>query len=252
MRTQISQALTPSSDLCPTVSSSLARCAVLLCLLLGCTANLTAQDSSTEFWPQLNAYFKVGPHYQVLATMTEHVATDSKDTDFRVGSMFLFHVPAIFRGRELRHHFEESRFLSLGAGYLYITPGPGGTGAVEQRGILSVTARAPLPKKFLLADRNQADLRWTGGSFYWRYRNQLTLQRNLSIHSYSFTPFARGELEYYSKYSTWYRTIYGAGVRLPMGKIVELRPYYQHENTSEGKPAHINAVGILVDLYFRE
>jgi hypothetical protein len=230
----------------------LVRAVVLTGLLPFCTAALKAQETSTEVWPQLDTYIKLSPDFQLLATVTEQVATNSKDTDFRIGPTILFHLPTVFHGEVLRHHDEETRFLSLGAGYLYITPGPGGTGSVEQRGILQLTPRIPLPKKLLIMDRNQADLRWISGSFYWRYRNQLTLQRNFSIHLYSFTPFARGEVQYYSKYGTWYRTTYSAGVRLPIGKIAEFGPYYEHENTSRGQPAHVNAVGLVLSLFFRD
>jgi len=40
--------------------------------------------------------------------------------------------------------------------------------------------------------------------------------------------------------------------RLPVGKIVEFEPYYEHENTSQGKPARINAVGLILSLFFRD
>jgi len=230
----------------------LVRSAFVFSVLVACGAALRAQETSNEVWPQLDTYFKLNSDFQAVATVTERVASDSKDTDFRIGPTLLYHVPAVFHGEVLRHHEEENRFVSLGAGYLYITPGPGGTGSVEQRGILLLTPRLPLPKKLLLMDRNQADLRWISKSFYWRYRNQLTLQRNFSIHSYSFTSYVQGEMQYYSKYGTWYRTTYSAGVRLPVGKKVEFEPYYEHENTSRGQPAHINAVGLLLSLFFRD
>jgi hypothetical protein len=230
----------------------LARSAFLFSLLMSGATVLMAQETSNEGWPQVDTYVKLNSDFQALATVTEHVASDSKDTDFRIGPTLFYHVPALFHGEVLRHHYEENRFLSLGAGYLYITPGPGGTGSVEQRGILQLTPRLPLPRKLLLVDRNQADLRWISKSFYWRYRNQLTLQRNFSIHKYSFTSYAQGELQYYSKYGTWYRTTYSAGARLQVGKVVEFEPYYEHENTSQGKPAHVNAVGLILSLFFRD
>jgi len=229
----------------------LARVAFLFSLLVLWAIGVPAQETSNEGWPQVDTYVKLSSDVQVLATVTEHVASDSKDTDFRIGPTIFYHAPALFHGEVLRHRYEDNRFLSLGAGYLYITPGPGGTGSVEQRGILQLTPRLPLPRKLLLIDRNQADLRWISKSFYWRYRNQLTLQRNFSIHKYSFTTYVQGELQYYSKYGTWYRTTYSAGARLPVGKIVEFEPYYEHENTSQGKPARINAVGLILSLFFR-
>jgi hypothetical protein len=225
----------------------------VLGLLLSCSVAILAQDTtSNEFWPQLNLYVDVSPDVQVLMLVNERVASDSVDTSFRVGPMVLFRLPLAFNRTPAQHHEEEHRFLSLAAGYLYITPGPGGTGLVEQRGILQFIPRLPLPKKTLLLDRNELDLRWISGAYYWRYRNQLTWQREFSIRAHTFTAYANGEVEYYSKYSNWYRTDYGAGVRLPVGNRIELQPYYLHENTSNTQPAHTNVVGIIVSLFFRE
>jgi hypothetical protein len=39
-------------------------------------------------------------------------------------------------------------------------------------------------KGFLITDKNRADLDWSSGSFNWRYRNRLTAERRLTIHSY--------------------------------------------------------------------
>jgi Protein of unknown function (DUF2490) len=229
------------------------RILIVLGLLLSCSIGILAQETtSNEFWPQVNAYFDISPDIQVLVTANERLATDSVDTSFRVGPMVLFHLPLAFNRTPAQHHEEEHRFVSLAAGYLYITPGPGGTGNVEQRGVLQFTARLPSPGKSLLMDRNELDLRWISGAYYWRYRNQLTLQRDFSILSHAFTAFANGEVEYYNKYDNWYRTDYGAGVRLPVGNRVELQPYYLHENTSNTQPAHTNVVGIIVSLFFHE
>ncbi len=208
--------------------------------------------TSNEFWPQLNLYFDAPRDIQVLATAMEHVATDSVDTDFRIGPMVLFHLPFAINRTPSKHHYEEARFISLNAGYLYIIPGPGGTGSVEQRGIIQVIPRLPLPKKALLMDRNELDLRWITGNSYWRYRNQLMLQRDFVVHTYSFTAMASGEVEYYSKFDNWYRTDYGGGVRLPVGKRFELQPYYLHENTSDTEPAHTNILGFMLNVFFHE
>jgi Protein of unknown function (DUF2490) len=225
---------------------------VVACLLSCSTAVPAQETTSNEFWPQLNLYLDVSPDIQVLAMANERVASDSVDTNFRIGPMILFHLPLALNLAPAQHHEEERRFVSLAAGYLYITPGPGGTGHVEQRGILQFIPRLPLPKKTLLMDRNELDLRWISGAFYWRYRNQLTLQRDFSFRAHAFTVYANGEVEYYSKFDNWYRTDYGAGVRVPIGKRTEFEPYYLHENTSNTQPAHTNVFGLILSVFFRE
>jgi len=224
---------------------------ILLCLAAG-AAQLSAQDNSNEFWPQLNGYWRLGPDFQIVGTVTEHAATDPKDNDFRIGAMLLYHLPIQFHGPLARHHPEESRYLSFNGGYLYIPPAPNGTAAVENRAFSQFIARVPWPNSFLTTDRSETDLRWISGSFYWRYRNRISMQRNFKIRSYTFTPLVFGELQYYSKYDSWYRNDYGAGVRFEVGKLAEILPYFERENTSYDKPAHTNAVGVSVTFFFRD
>jgi len=213
---------------------------------------LHAQDTSNEFWPQLNATWWLGPDFQLVGDVTEHAATDPRDNDFRIGAYLSYHLRYKFTGPIARHHPEESRFLSANGGYLYIPPAPNGTAAVENRGVFQFVGRIPWPKRLLTTDRNEMDLRWISGSFYWRYRNRVTLQRNFTFHSYTLSPLVFGEIQYYSKYDSWYRNDYGAGVRFPVGKLVEILPYYERENTKHSSPAHVNAVGVSVTFFFRE
>jgi hypothetical protein len=213
---------------------------------------LPAQDTSNEFWPQLNGSWRLSPAFQIVAGVAEHVATNPKDDDFRIGASLFYHLPLKFTGPLARHHPEESRYLSVNGGYLYIPPAPDGTAAVENRGIFQLVARVPLPKSLLITDRSESDLRWLSGSFYYRYRNRLTLQRTFNIHSHEITPLVFGELQYYTKYNSWYRNDYGAGVRFTVSKLAEILPYYERENTGYGKPAHVNAVGVAVTFFFRD
>ncbi len=225
---------------------------MLVCLLAATGACSSAQETSKEFGPQLSGVWRLGSDFLVVANVTEHAATDAKDNDFRIGAYLVYHLRYKFTGPIARHHPEESRFLSVNGGYYYIPPAPNGTAPIENRGVFQFVGRVPMPRKFLIADRNEMYLLWISGSFYWRYRNRLTLQRNFTIRSYTITPLVFGELQYYSKYDSWYRTDYGVGLRFPVAKLAEILPYYEHENTSDSKPAHVNAVGLAVTLFFRD
>ena len=225
---------------------------ILLGLFAACAASLFAQDTSNEFWPQLNGSWRLGADFQIVGGVAEHAATDPKDDDFRIGASLAYHLPLKFNGPLARHHPEESRYLSVSGGYLYIPPAPNGTAPVENRGVFQLVARIPWPRSLLTTDRSETDLRWISGSFYWRYRNRVTLQRTFAIHSHEITPLVFGELQYYSKYDSWYRNDYGAGVRFTVAKLAEILPYYERENTTHSKPAHVNAVGVAVTFFFRD
>jgi hypothetical protein len=223
---------------------------VLFCLVGTAAQRLAAQESTLEFWPQLSAYWKLSPDIQLLGTVTEHAANEPKDRDFRIGAMVLVHLPIKFHGPIARNHPEESRFLSVAGGYLYVPPAPNGTAAVENRGVFQLTGRIPWPKRFVTSNLTEMDLRWISGSFYWRYRNRLTLQRDFKVRSHVLTPYIYGEIQYYNKYRSWYGT-YGAGVRLPPGKRVEMSPYFEHDNRSDKNQTPVNALGPAFSFYVR-
>ena len=63
-----------------------------------------------------------------------------------------------------------------------------------------MTSHLPIKAKLLLTDRNRADLDWSSGTFRWRYRNMLSLERTLAIHSYHPIPYTNAEFYYESQY----------------------------------------------------
>lgn len=85
----------------------------------------------------------------------------------------------------------------------------------------------------------------------WRYRNRLTAERRLTIRSYHPGPYASAEVFYESPYSKWAVTRLYAGCLLPLGRHVELDPYYQHENNTGPRPnQQKNGAGLILWLYF--
>jgi hypothetical protein len=106
-------------------------------------------------------------------------------------------------------------------------------------------------KGFLITDKNRADLDWSVGSFKWRYRNRLTAERRLTIHSYHPAPYVSAEAFYESPFAKWAATRFYAGCLLPLSKRIELDPYYQHENSTGTHPnQQKNATGLILWLYF--
>ena len=82
-----------------------------------------------------------------------------------------------------------------------------------------LTLHFPLKAGFLIADRNRADLDWKDGTFDWRYRNKLTIERTFAVFSYHFIPYIAAEPYYTSQYGTWSATALYAGCLFPAGSM---------------------------------
>jgi hypothetical protein len=103
----------------------------------------------------------------------------------------------------------------------------------------------------LLTDRNRADLDWKAGTFSWRYRNKLTLERTFAIYSYHLIPYAAVEPFYESQYEKWSTTSLYGGCLLPVGRHVQFNPYYEHDNnTGKKRNEQVNSIGLVIDFFF--
>ena len=115
---------------------------------------------------------------------------------------------------------------------------------------LAVTSHLPIKAKLLLTDRNRADLDWSSGTFSWRYRNMLSLERTLAIHSYHPIPYTNAEFYYESRYDKVSTTELYAGSVFPLGKHFQLKAYYEHQNNTGKHPnTQLHGLGLALNIY---
>lgn len=216
-------------------------------LLFTC-ASLGAQ--SVQFLPEVDAYLTLNS-----TVRTYFQAKDDREggdpTQATLGPSIEFYLKPLLKLKKITSFDLDDakpRPLVFEAGYRYITAP---NAAPENRLLMSVTFHLPLTAAFLITDRNRADLDWKDGNFSWRYRNKLTLERTLAIHSYHLIPYAAVEPFYESQYEKWSTTSIYAGTLLPVGKHVEFNPYYEHDNNTGKRPnQQVNSVGLAMYLYF--
>jgi hypothetical protein len=58
------------------------------------------------------------------------------------------------------------------------------------------------------------------------------------------------ELFYDSRYDEWNRKRYFVGIEWPIGRTSVLDSYYYRQDDSRSSIAHVNAVGLALNLYF--
>ncbi len=223
---------------------------ILRWALLVCFACLPASAQDTQFIPEVDAHLKLN---SFLRTYLQ--AKDDRDggdsTQFAIGPSLQFYLkPLVKLKRVTAFDLDDSksRALVLEAGYRYIDEPNSPT---ENRMVLAVTSNFPMKAGLLISDRNRADLDWKSGSFTWRYRNKLTIERNFSIRSYHFSPYIAAEPFYESQYGKWSTTSLYAGCLLPVGKHVEFNVYYEHDNNTNKRPnKQQSSVGLALYFFF--
>ena len=211
---------------------------------------LIAYGQDTQLLPEVDAHLEINPNFRAyLQAKDDREGGDPEQ--FTFGPSFQFYLKPLVKLKEVTL-FDlddtKSRPLVLESGYRIIsapnTPS-------ENRALEAVTGHLPLFASILLADRNRADLDWKAGAFTWRYRNRVTLERTLRIHSYHFIPYVAAEPFYESQYHKWSATDLYVGSLFPIHRHVQLNAYYEHENDTGKSPNRQNHyIGLALHLYF--
>lgn len=218
-------------------------------VLFACLACSVARAQDTQFLPELDTYIKLDSFHIYVQAKDDREGGDPEQFTFGP-SVQLYLKPLVKLQNITVFDLDDnkSRPLVLETGYRLITTPDA---PVENRAVEAVTSHLPLFAGILLSDRNRADLDWKGGTFSWRYRNKLTIERTFSIRSFHFIPYLAAEPFYESQYSKWSATDLYAGCLFPVGKHFEFNPYYEHENDSGKHPnRQNNYVGMALYLYF--
>ncbi len=220
-------------------------------ILLIVFSAFAACAQTEQLLPEVDTYIRIHSNLR-LFFLTQVSMENDAATQAAIGpNLDIFVKPWFKLGRVAGFQLDEakSRPLSFRVGYNYI---PSTDGPTENRILLEATGRAPLLIGSLVSNRLRVDLRFIEGSGYsWRFRERLSVERNLELGSFKMTPYVRVEFFYDSRYSKWSTTSVTAGSTFPIRKHTELEFYYQHDNNTGTSPnQQTNALGLVLSLYF--
>ena len=224
------------------------RAVALGLLLASLTAPVTA-ESQSQFWPEIDTYYKVNSKVR-FSFFAQQTRENAQGEDAEIGPNFDLYVKPLIKLKKFvffQLDESKSRLLQLRSGYRYM---PSTTSPTEQRISFEATGRFPLAVGVLVSDRSHVDVRYISDEWSWRYRNRLSLERDVRIKSYHFAPYIRAEAFYDSRYGKFSRTTEDVGATFPVRRRIEIEPYYEHQNdTSKAPNRQVNAFGLTLSLY---
>ena len=227
---------------------------LLLVALGGRAARAQEPTPSREFWPEVDVYIHLKPELRLyfLATVSKSV----EDGEFRNSQAYEAQVGAHL-------DYIPNEHVILRAGYRYGSSVGGDSDPFkEHRFLTEQTLRKSLPGGLVLSDRNREDFRFVNGDFSFRYRNRVTVEREIPLfRKRTITPYASGEVFYDTRYGIWNRNRYAVGVQVSLrrGELMRtllprrqgiLDIYFMRQNDSRSDSPHVNALGAALSFYF--
>jgi hypothetical protein len=234
--------------------SVLYRLSIGLTLALAICTNATglAQTSSTEteIWPEGDAHIQLPSHLRVLAFTGLEQGIGFPFQQWYSAAALGYQFKPILREHLLNIDPDKDHYLVLGGGYEFLRTAQSGVVHHENRITIDATPSFRASSRILLRDRNWLELRWIDGTYSTTYRNQLSVERDLLVHGFRFTPYGSAEVFYDGPKHSWDQAWYTAGVQWPSKRLLMLDTYYRREHCNTCTPINWNAVGMTLNFYF--
>jgi len=223
----------------------------LTCVLL-CSHSVAAQEGvehRNETWPEVQVLIRTSEKTRLFLNVNISQERESRaNREGQVGA----HVDYI-----------ATEHVWFRAGYRYGRSLNSDSDFREHRLLLEQTFKATLPGRIVASDRNRQDFRFVRGEYSFRYRNRLTLEREVGRGEYRFTPYLQGEVYFDSRFLAWSRHRYGGGFVFPLSKVgrpassdrsfrdhLSLDLYVMRQSDSQPSPARTNAFGASLIFTF--
>jgi hypothetical protein len=205
---------------------------------------------SKQFWPTFNSSFELSKRSRITANVENHNGEDAPYDQWKVGAVFSYRLKEI--GEYRRHDVDkENEYnLVLGGGYEFLRTDQNGSKKNEHRILVQAIPKYVLFARILAQDRNRMEFRWNNGTYDFRYRNRLTVDRPFKLNKVRFIPYASGELFWDRNHHSWNENQYAFGVRWPYKKSVMLDTHYLHQNCTTCSLNPLNVFGVTLNLYF--
>lgn len=223
---------------------------LLACACLSIADPVQAEDTQ-EFWPELAAFVQLNDRaracFDVAYSASEEFDVQSAD----VSACLDVSLKPIARKELLTGDWQRNKYLWARVGYNRIFEATDSSGAevAENRGVLAVYLRAPLPAAIWLETRTRADFRWIGDEYSNRYRFRLDFSRELAFRDRPLVPYLNFEWFYDTRYDDWARTLATLGVEVTTTDNFRYEIYLARQVDRLPEPRNLAALGVVLKWY---
>ena len=216
-----------------------------------------AQESTTEFWPEVDVWLRVSPEWRfsVFVPVSKNI-----ETKYREGNLILQADYAWGKTKrpQIRRLLDENLVQIMKpylgrAGYLGARSlDDKGEAYNEKMAFAEFHLRTPFKGQVLISHRVRPECRWIGdeNDFSTRLRYRFMIEKEYKIRLLSLVPYVNVEPYYDSRYSTVnrIRAIGGATITWSNRYAIESNFTYQYD--SKSSVTHLYALNVILHVYF--
>jgi hypothetical protein len=227
-----------------------------LCLWVA-GSDVASADDPWEFWPEAQLFVGLNQRTRVFLNAAYAKGKESDEASLSLDTAAYLDVSFLPVGPRRRRAFKDvdwqrGRYFWARVGYdrVYKATEEDGKSVAEDRGILSLWGKFPLPGEVWLEGRARADLRWIGDEYSTRYRWRFEATREFIVRDHAVVPYLNVEWFYDTRYDGWARTLYQAGFEGTLNKHLRFELNLSQQTDTLPETARLNALSFVVKGYF--
>ena len=194
------------------------KSACLLALLPACLAfaGPARAEVASEFWPEIGVFVQLNDRSRACFDAAHARGKESDVQSLDVAACLDIALKPIARPELLSKDWQRSKYLWARIGYdrIFETTDSTETEVAEDRGVIAIYGRAPLPASIWLEARTRADFRWIGDEYSNRYRFRVDATREFTVLDHTVVPHFNYEWIYDTRYDDWARTLWTLGAEV--------------------------------------
>lgn len=235
----------------------------LVCLALfmnlSVSESCAAQNSSIEFWPETDIWYRLNPSWRLssLIAITKYNESKNRDLSINIQADYAWgHTKHPIYRRLVDGEREQSMKAWLArSGYMKgWSLGENSGNYSEDMFFAEIHRRIPLKGEILLSHRFRTDLRWLGDNsdFSYRFRYRLMLEKEYKSGKYSIVPFINVEPYWDSRYVTFNRVRAIAGATVVRESRLALESNITYQYDSHYDTENLYALNVILHLFLEK
>jgi len=233
------------------VGGALRGLSTLFCATLSCAGPARAEDAR-EFWPELNGFVQLDDRSRAFLDVAHALGKESDVKSGNVAAYLDVSLRPIARQELLTGDWQRNKYLWARVGYdrIFEATDSEGLEVVENRGVVALFGRVPLPAAVWLETRTRADFRWIGGEYSNRYRFRLDLSREFAVRDRAVVPYCNFEWFYDTRYDDWARTLLTIGAEVTMTEHFRYEVYVARQDDRLPDEQDLDALGVVLKWFY--
>ena len=228
-----------------------------LIISISISSSSIAQNSTFEFWPETDIWYKLNPSWRLTAfvPITKYYESKNRDLNIYLQADYVWgktkHLlnMRLIDGIKVR---EIKGWMARGGIMKGWSLGENAGEYSETMLFTEIHRRTPLKGKILLSSRIRTDLRWLGqeSNFSYRFRYRIMLEKEYTAGRSSIVPYINAEPFWDSRYLTFSRIRVISGATIAWGTRFAYEGNITYQYDENYNTANLYAFNVILHMFF--